>query len=368
LREIGEDADYCLLDSGKAVEESYVKTITQAQALDSDWWKQSKADCVVMMGGGRKLLPYYRAIKGAGKRLFLRMDTDGIFSPRQFWKKHWRGKVIYYTDRISDKHPRLSLPFGYCLGTLHTVCNRLQNRSFDFSILNGFAFADRLMIESPLALERFQSFAMQRPDLSVFQKARVVHPAVCCGNIGAVDKENLILSVGTWWRNQKNANVLLQALSGALARNSEFHALIAGPASARLSGLLSRFPTDVRQRISLRDNMSRAEVDALYARAKILFLASRGEGFPNVAAEASCYGCSVVGWKDIAAFHFFESIGYGTTAEVCSTSAFVSAICKEIDLWKSGQRNHGAAAGNFRKLFLARNVAESTKHLLQELL
>lgn len=365
LDEIGEQAEYARFMSRNYQPHRLTLAITPQQALDERWWRDTAADVVVMMGGGIRLRQYYTSVARSGAKLVLRMDTDGICSPRQSFRRSYLAARVYYTDRFYGKHPRSAILFGHIMGILSVVSKRTTSPAFDMRLLASWDQASVMLVESPLALERLQAWAKSLGFERLARKMHWVGPSIPFKPPPYLPpKQPLVISVADWTRYQKDAGNLVAALSIFLRNVPDYRALVIGRGAGIVASLVSREPAQVQERLSSHEAMSSAELMEQYGRARIHFLSSRTEGFPNVAAEAACMGCSSVGWGAIAAFDFFRRDGFGSTYHTRHPSNMALALREEALLWSDNARKPDSRSLRYRSLFLAPEVARRVKGLL----
>jgi glycosyltransferase involved in cell wall biosynthesis len=367
LQSIGEDASFWMVDSGREAVDAHIQVVRMEDAQNPDWWKQTGADVALMMSGGRLLEAYYRAIKAAGVKLVLRMDTDGWLSPVLSFQRFAEGKAIYEIDRAAQARPVPgSILKGYLGGYAYTALRWLGRHRFDPEIISRMDMADHLLVESPVAMERVRSFLerYRRADVS----CKLVHlpAAVLVGPLPdrLPEKQPLVLSVGVWWRYQKDVALMVESICYFLRRHPEYRAAIIGPGEGIVNTWVKHYGQDVQCRFEIHGKMPQEQVQAFYAQARIHFLASRSEGFPNVCSEAACWGCSNVGWSGIGAFQFFEAKQWGVTAAHRNMNKLSNALEHEQAAWKRVDRKPREIALRARSIFNTDSVALRLRSLL----
>jgi glycosyltransferase involved in cell wall biosynthesis len=365
LDEIGEQAEYARFMSSNYQPHRLTLAITPEQALDERWWRGTGADVVVMMGGGIRLSKYYASVAKSGAKLVLRMDTDGICSPRQSFRRSYLAQRVYYTDRFYGKHPRSAVLFGHVMASLSIVSKRTVSPAFDIRLLAAWDQASVVLVESPMALERLQAWAKSLRFERLTLKMHCVGPSIPIKPPAYLPpKQPLIISVADWTRYQKDTGKLVAALSIFLRNFPDYRALVIGRGVNIVASLFSKEPAQVQARLTIHGPMSSGELVEQYGQSRIHFLSSRTEGFPNVAAEAACMGCSSVGWGAIAAFDFFRRDGFGSVYQTRHPSNMALALGKEAQLWSSGAREPDSRSLRYRSLFLAPEVARRVKALV----
>jgi glycosyltransferase involved in cell wall biosynthesis len=128
-------------------------------------------------------------------------------------------------------------------------------------------------------------------------------------------KEDLMITVGRIGDYYKNNELLLDALKQVQLEG--WKVAIIGPYTEafekKFSALLAEYP-HLRDAVELVGNIAnRQALMQWYARARVLILTSRSEGFPLVFPEAQCYGNFILS-TDVSSVR--EVTGYGTIGEV----------------------------------------------------
>jgi glycosyltransferase involved in cell wall biosynthesis len=365
LDEIGEQAEYARFISSDYQSHRLTAAITPEQACDERWWRGIAADVVVMMGGGVRFLKYYASVAKSGAKLVLRMDTDGICSPRQSLRRSYLAERVYYTDRFYGNHPRSAVLFGHVMAALSVSLKRATSPTFDRQLLATWDHANVLLVESPLALKRLQHWARSLGFERLARKMHCVGPGIPMQPPANLpQKRPAVLSVADWTRYQKDTGKLVKALSIFLRNFPDHEATVIGRGSDIVASFALKEPAQVQQRLSIHSAMSPAELMDRYGQSCIHFLSSRTEGFPNVTAEAACMGCSSVGWGAIGAFDFFSRDGFGSVYQTRHPSKMALALGEEARHWSNGLRDPLKSSIRYRSLFLAPEVAQRVKALL----
>jgi glycosyltransferase involved in cell wall biosynthesis len=366
LQQIGEDVRFFMMDSGVPSNNPAIEVVASEQAVDPEWWKNTGADYVVMLFGGRPLEKYYRAIKASGLKLLYRMDTDGWISPSLSFRRFADGKVIYAIDHDGSHRGFTRVLFAFLHGYLTAFLRWLCARKLDAELAARLALGDHILVESPLALDRLKNFTERAGNDPLAGK--LIHLPIAVNvpvpQESFIAKENLVLSVGVWWRFQKDTSLMIRSLCSFLENQPQYRAIIVGPGEEEVKRHLRRFGGKNLDRIDVVGSVPHEQVHKYYALAKIHFLASRSEGFPNVCAEAACHGCSNVGWEGIAAFQYFAASDCGSVATRRTLGDFVHALKSEVRAWDSGQRDLNSISEWACNLFSTAAVAKRLVHTL----
>ena len=324
------------------------------ELTSSKWWKQQGAHAVVLYSwGAPRFEPIARAIKASGARLVLRMDSDGINSPRVWFSRYLAATCAAYRDQ---GHPFAA---AAALSFLKSLVFRFVPSSFDRGFLNHLAHADAIIIESPLARQRLLRYLKQvgRPEIGL--KLTNIPPQVSdrFNRDPTIQKIPRIMAVGRWDAHQKDARMLIRALGLALAESPTFTAVIAGTGESLLRQHLVRESETIRNRISILGRIDHGRLHRLYQESQIIFFSSRFEGFPNAAAEALCCGCSVVGPGFLASLSYCASEASGTVANQRSAGHLADALGVEMEAWQQKHRNPEAISATWRPRFAVSSVA-----------
>lgn len=350
-RKRGMDSKFIALGDSRTDTKRPLILATDQQMRDSRWWRELKIEGIVMTTWG---LPRFgsiaRAIKESGTKLILVMDTDGLLAPRVWLKGYlWRK---YATEK--DK--------GNPLPLFTTVAKTLLalNKSYWKGTLDHLAHADRIAVESPLAVQFFRRFLVAggRPDL---RDRVILMPHGVTEDMRydlSKSKEKEIITVGRWDSYVKNAPLLIQTLSKVFSVDGNYSASIIGKGEGKLKKLISRLPARIQARINIVGPLPRTALADRLQRARIFLNTSRFEGFPISPAEAVCCGCSVVGPSYSPGFHFICGQSSGSLAYDRSAQSFADAVTSEIMAWESGQRDAERIGETFCRQLQAAQVAE----------
>lgn len=145
------------------------------------------------------------------------------------------------------------------------------------------------------------------------------------------EKENIILTVGRIGTDQKNTELLLDALK--LIDLKDWKVYIIGPIEEEFKSQINTFFHELPQlkdKVIFTGNISdRLELFDWYNRAKIFCLSSKHEGFPIAFPEALYFGNHIISSPVSSAKHITENGQYGIIAEPTPRD-FAMAIQKSI--------------------------------------
>jgi glycosyltransferase involved in cell wall biosynthesis len=359
FRELGIDSRFVTLGESRVHEERPVISAPLENLLDPAWWKQWGITGVVLYSwAAPRFEPIARAIKASGAKLVLRLDSDGLNSPLVWWSRYLN--LTYWA--LKDEGKPLPALRAFAKTILSQYFPGVYHRPWQ----QHLSHADLLVIESTLAKQRYRRLLADtgRPDLA--ERLRVIPPQIWNDYTfdPKIAKEPIIVAVGRWATAQKDAPMLLQVLGRVLAMEPGYTAIVAGSGESLLQQWLARLPPAAQPRIRIAGKLPAPELRSLYQRARIVFFSSRYEGFPNVACEALCCGCSVVGPAMIASMNDCVAHGSGTLACHHSVGAFSDALSAEIEAWAEGARDPQAISRRWWPRVTAPEVAGQILHLI----
>lgn len=278
------------------------------------------------------MTPVARAIKAAGAKLIVRLDTDGVKSPRLGFGRFL--STTYFAARDSG----IRLAALYAFGKAAVM--RVLPSAHDLKFCEHLAVADVVTVESALAkcyLERLLR-TFNRGDLA--GKLHVVphFAAMERGYDAGAGKKPLILAIGRWDALQKDGPKLIRVLNKVLAARPDYRAKVVGGGREAIEPDWHRLPQAIRERIELTGLQQHEAVQQYCRDSRIMLFTSRYEGFPFAASEALCCGCTVVGAVSLPSMCHITTCGGGTVARSRSDEDFADALAVEITAWDEGWR------------------------------
>ena len=334
FRKLGIDSRFVAYGPGRTSGEEPIELCSPAEMENASWWQQWKLRGVVLTSwAAPRYEPIARAIKQSGAILIMRMDSDGLKSPRQdFWRFLY---FQYYFHRDNQR----KLPLFQAVGK--TLAFRLFPTLYEKPMLRHFEHADIILIESPLAREALARFFCTVGRSHLVSRLRMVSwPAR--GEVRfdpASQKQKQIIAVGRWQTCQKDAPTLLQVLRQALVQQVDYTAFLVGPGEQLLAKLMQDLPTSVKNRIRVCGSIPFEEVQKHYQTSQVILFTSRFEGFPFAASEALLAGCTLVGPGTIPAFNYICSLNSGSASLSRRPHDLADALMLEIGKWTTGERN-----------------------------
>ncbi len=310
---------------------------TPEQLADPNWWRAWKLDGVTFTSwGAPRFTKYVKAVKESGTRLVIRLDTDGMKSPRLDFCTALRN--AYYDEK--DRRGVLT-PF-YALSKM--LLFYFVPSAFEEKAMEHYECADIIVVESSLAKARMERWFHQRSRHDLSKRLQVIVNPSNAEVIfqPAIPKKKKIMAVGRWNTSQKDAPMMMKALRLALPMHPDYEVLIAGSGEAFLRKLLDTWPVNLRERVTITGVIENKTLLEHYQDSQIFFASARFEGFPFAATEALCCGCTTVGGSELAAYSYISSLGCGTVTAKRSPEDFADALGAEIHLWESGLRDPAA--------------------------
>jgi glycosyltransferase involved in cell wall biosynthesis len=349
---LGVDARFVAL--GQPGERKDVPLITCTLELmqQAAWWKQWNVDHVVLNSWGvPRYEPIARAIKDAGIKLTLMLDTEGLVSPHVWPSRYLQQK--YFMEKESGRF----FPAGWAL--LKTLAASVRTRHA--GTIRHLEHADRIVMPSPLALQRYDRYlrAMKRGDL--VGRLRFVPYAVVKEMTydPPIPKKPVIIAVGRWQSLQKNTPLLLKVLERVLSEQPHYSARIIGSGAEIVQELTQQMNPDCKSRIDIVGRVDHSKLPAWYRESRIFLCSSRYESFLIAAGEALCCGCSVVGDARIASLPYLAGLASGTVSCDSSVVNLRDAVSAEINAWESGERDPAQISQAWQARLHADRVAEA---------
>lgn len=361
LRELGRDARLVLLgEPGEHRDQPLILGRPEDFTSPAWWARWGAAGVVLNSWGAPRFEPVARAIKAAGLRLVVRLDSNGDKSPRLDVRRYFDFLCLYHRER-GHPLPRLA-------AVLKTLLYYTVRAAHDGPMCAHLAHADLVTIESPLACERFGELLRRLGHADLVARLRVLpHPALDAFQpLADGVKQPVILAAGRWDSPFKDAPKLVRVLGAALAAEPSASAQVFGGGVEMLQRELARLPDVVRARITLAGPVPHLELVPAMQRAQVLLCTSRTESFHIASAEALCCGCSIVGPAEIPSMHWFTAEQCGTLAADRSDARLAVALGQELAAWRAGQRDPVKISATWRGRVTARAVAAEVLRLVEE--
>jgi glycosyltransferase involved in cell wall biosynthesis len=352
----GVDTRFVLMGDPYPGQDPAMVLASQAQMEDPAWWRQWGLTGVALYSWA---LPRFtavaRAVKQAGIRIVLIIDTDGVIMPQVWPARFFQIKYFYAKSSGS------LFPFSSAL--LRTLVAGKKSRYR--GVVDHLEYAHVIALPSPTALQRYRRFLdlMGRADMA--RKLAVVYHPVADSMTWSPgrEKQPLILTVGGWERLVKGGELMVEVLGAVLQQERGYRARIIGSGEDRVRNWLARLPEAVRSRITVAGPVASELMPQEYQPAQICLNTSTSESFGIACAEALCCGCSVVGHALIGSMVHFCSFSSGTVASSRSLPNFTDAVLAEISAWRAGERDPAAISANWTERLHASRIAERVMKL-----
>ena len=243
-RILGVDARFVALGQPGERKDVPLITCTLEQMREAPWWKQWEVETVVLNAWALpRYEPIARAIKVAGIKLILTLDTEGIVSPHVWPWRYLHHK--YFAEKDSEKWFRAGLAL------LKTVVGSFRMRHA--GTIRHLEHAEPDCSAFASGEERYSRYllAMKRADL--IGRLRCVPSSVVkeMTHVPAVPKKPLIIAVGRWNTLPKNTPLLLRVLERVLAGQPRYSARIIGGGSEVVKGLAEHLNADCQSPINI---------------------------------------------------------------------------------------------------------------------
>ena len=305
--------------------------VPMEQLKSADWWRSLKLDGVVLYSwGAPRYTAIARAIKKAGIKLVIHLDTNGDF----------------FLDAAPRKR---SLATRLKEAVTHPLIDILRARHLEY--------ADVITCAEPVGE------AIVRKPLYGGLKGKFANMACPVSPSMAYDgrpKKDRIIAIGRWDDVcQKRPEMLMQTLSVLYERGCPASTDIYGKITDDLRAWHAALPREMQAKINLVGLVPNHMLYDVYNTAKVLICPSLYEGSHNVSAEMLCCGGSVVSacqpilLRDVVWYTTKDS---GTVAKADTPESLAQAALAELHAWESGHRNPAAIAAAWQPFFHANEV------------
>jgi len=353
LRSIGVDSLAIMPGPARLGDDPLLIRTDAENLIDAAWWRGHGLDAVILYSwAAPRYTPIAAAIKKAGIRLMVCMDTCGVISP------HANSRAWFHD---LPKRILLERPFGkgkirdlakYLVETLASPIAKAR--------IHHYRLADIVTVPTPEGADWARREARYLGDGELASKFRYQpHPQSPKFLYSGVAKEKLIISMARWnpedWA-QKSPRVLIETYRRFLSENAQWKGLIIGSGATRL---LERLGMQVVDGLQFQERIDPDDVPALLNRASIGFWSSRWEGQQGTGAQALCCGCSVVshGTPMMSCFRHYVSRDSGRLARSNTPENLSKALTLEAHAWEKGERNPFSIATIWGSEFHAGEVA-----------
>lgn len=358
---MGHDAKCVRLHSKDGTEYPGVLQVGLSEMVSRDWWASKAPDLVVAnTWGDPRWNGLVSAVKSAGIRLLVRLDSSGFNSPLGQWSAHFRFGYDGERDKGNGVFPAAVRAFAKTAAFSFPFIR-------DAKMLRQFDLADRITIESHAGFENLARSLrwLRRADL--LRKISVLpHPVVpeVAGMPIPSSKENVIMCAGRWDAYFKDSPLMARVFVGVLQSVPGWRVRVYGRNPEPFSEARASLPPDVAERMEIVGLKPHSETMEGWMRSRICLFTSRMEGNPLAAEEALCCGCTVVGPSVIPSMRTLADGDFGSMAATRDERGFDAALRGEMKLWDSGRRDPARIATLARAQFTAEAVCRGILAIL----
>lgn len=329
----------------------------------ADYWRSLGAEGVVLYAWA---MPQFtgiaRAIKDAGLKLLVHLDSAGWMSPRV---DGWVYSSLVLQRNRQEK--------GWLVGGARGLISLARGwvpRLFDLPRIEHLSFGDVIGVVSPVACERIRRYARYFNREDVAHKVRLsTHPVSHDLSWHGEDKERRLCAVGRWRASDhvKNPRLMFATMEAALRAYPNYECVVIGAYDGMIESAVSSLPAEVRKRFHLTGALPHPETMRLVAASRISLCTSISESFHIASGEALCCGGSVVGPDSpyLPSLHYFTQKGSGTLARDSSPAAMAEAVAREIALWREGRRDPARISSHWTARLHADKVAARIMELCE---
>lgn len=292
---------------------------------DYKWWKNLHIDGVVLYSwGAPKYTAIARAIHKAGLKLMIHMDFGGSLHPSK--GSGWF-KII--------KSPLVNLIRAIHLGYAdYITASPCAKESFAKSIFYGKRISEKVRyMPTPVA----SHFTINN---DITKSCRVV----CIGRWSDEDIDKI-----------KRPDYLMDVAEILVKMNPDVEIDIYGRTGKGIIKRLQSIPARNRERIRLKGYAHNKDLPKVYSGSQVCICTSYSEGTHIASAEALCCGCSVVvpPTDRHKVLQWYTTHDSGSLPTEDTPQAMAEAVLKELELWRTNQRNPKEIAEYWQTFFHA---------------
>lgn len=327
---------------------------------DPAFWREQHVEAVIFYSWtDPKYTPIARAIHSAGLKLFINIDTHGLFSLMAAPQAYIR--LIWAIERQQR---------GFVLGSLVTLrrlgwqCVKWPNH---FSRLRHMDCADAIGVPSPVGAERVRQFArfFRREDLA--QKIHFVpHPIDQTLRHTGLAKQEKVIAVGRWDDPVKRPELLIDVAMRVLLQHPTVQLVIVGKQATQCAAEIAKGAPAARGRVTGYDRLEHDQLCEMMNSAQISLCTSRYESFHMASAEALLCGCSIVAPQSpyLPSLPYFVDEGRSGRLSDDTPESLARAVLEELNAWQVGERDAATMAQTWRERIVAPVVVEQIDNLL----
>lgn len=336
LRQIGIESRAVMPLPGSSEDAPDLLRVEPRLLQSASWWHSLGIDGVILYSWGLpRFTPVARAIRKAGLKLIVYLDSNGEMYP---WRQ-WRGGTALMRDVLVHR-------FGPWAGSAAFAAKMVYAHIakpwvFNLRQRSHLALADRIGLPLPHAMEVYRSMrflygpAMDRLVLMPAPVSGIFHRS-------AAAKEDLVACIGRWDDDfAKRPRLMMKCVQQVGMSAPSVRFVLCGQGTPELRAWLEGLPQSLRERVEWRGYVPHHQLPELLNRASIVLCTSRSESTHFASAEGLCCGCSVVspGHYGLEAIRWYASEASGTIARSDAPEALAEALLAERDEWIAGRRN-----------------------------
>ena len=315
-----------------------------ARLCDPEFWREQGADAVILYSWAEpRYTAVAEAIRAGGLKLYLNMDTGGLFSPFVEPAAYARG--IWAAE--CKKRGRLSGTIS-ALCRLGGSCVRLDRH---FSRLRHMNCADVIGVVSPIGAERVRKYVLFFGRHDIARKVHFVsHPIDQTMHYTGCPKRESVVAVGRWDDSVKRPEVLMDVAVKVLSRHPAVQFVIAGKDATRCAAEIAMRIPEAKDRVFGYERLEHDQLCEQMSLSQISLCTSRSEGFHTASAEALLCGCSIVSPQSpyLPSLPYFIDGGLSGRLSKNNPDALADAVLAELEAWKAGERDAAAIAKTWR--------------------
>jgi glycosyltransferase involved in cell wall biosynthesis len=344
-------------------DEENLLRVPYEQLESADFWRSLKLDGLILYSwAARRYLRIANAVRVAGIPFLVNIDSCGLVSRPA-------NPHLWHRDVLPLLKKRVTSPLEVARFAFRLIENLGIHRKAR-GRLDTYEAATVVCAVSPLAKLwlRREASHFGRPHL-VPKIHYLPHPQMSAFSYGGEIKENLVLSVARWEKEdwvQKNPAALLDALDQFLGAHPSWRACIIGSGATHLLTRLGRDQLANLNRYEFIDFLQPDQLVPFYRRAKIGVWSSRIEGQIGTAAQALCCGCSVVAGNSgtLSCFQHYVSRESGRLALDMTSGGLAEALMLEAKAWAKNERDPFRISRIWSGEFHATEVAKRALRML----
>jgi Glycosyl transferases group 1 len=314
-----------------------------------DFWRQHELDGAIVFTWLSSHLDVVSALVAAETFVISKADTDGLCGPRTYPGETLRRAVYSSSDSVSRAR-------NVWIWTKRLTLRR-DHDDYVRGIVEPIRQAGATIVETATGRENLVAFLRDVGAGDMDEKVHFVpNPAADPFVLGSVPevRERLIYAVGRWDSVQKNGRLLSGVLRRYLRDDSEARVVLAGSGKIKLPQV----------RVERIGQVTRTELAAVAARARVCLITSQWEGSHIAGHEALASGATIVGTPIPAVKSMTNRGQFGSVASGHRVSSVVAALAREMRAWDDGRRSPLKIAHHWRACLSAEAVAEALIDLI----